>query len=52
MNLEKLKNQINQDPWRLKFHIMPETGWLNDPMVLSNLMVFTIFIISMYLKIH
>ena len=31
MNLEELKNQVNQDPWRLKFHIMPETGWLNDP---------------------
>ncbi len=22
---------VNQDPWRLKFHLMPPTGWLNDP---------------------
>jgi len=28
---EKLKQTITEDPWRLKFHIMPETGWLNDP---------------------
>lgn len=28
---EKTKELVNKDPWRLKFHIMPETGWLNDP---------------------
>lgn len=28
---EELKQKINQDPWRLNFHLMPETGWLNDP---------------------
>lgn len=22
---------VSQDPWRLKFHLMPPTGWLNDP---------------------
>lgn len=22
---------IKKDPWRLKFHLMPPTGWLNDP---------------------
>lgn len=27
MELEK----INKDPWRLKFHLMPPVGWLNDP---------------------
>ncbi len=28
---EDLKNKVDKDPWRLNFHIMPETGWLNDP---------------------
>ena len=28
---EELRQKIKQDPWRLKFHLMPETGWLNDP---------------------
>ena len=27
---ENIKN-INNDPYRLKFHLMPPTGWLNDP---------------------
>lgn len=27
----KLKKKIENDPWRLAFHQMPETGWLNDP---------------------
>ena len=31
MSLEDLKNKIKKDPWRLNFHVMPETGWLNDP---------------------
>lgn len=22
---------INHDPWRLRFHLMPPAGWLNDP---------------------
>lgn len=22
---------VNQDPWRLNFHLMPEVGWMNDP---------------------
>lgn len=26
-----LKAKIQQDPWRLAYHQMPETGWLNDP---------------------
>ena len=25
------KNQVNQDLDRLHYHLMPETGWLNDP---------------------
>jgi beta-fructofuranosidase len=28
---KKLKSEIANDPWRLTFHQMPETGWLNDP---------------------
>lgn len=31
MKIENLKNKVKNDPWRLKFHVMPETGWLNDP---------------------
>ncbi|MCC5896157.1 MAG: glycoside hydrolase family 32 protein [Alkalibacterium sp.] len=27
----ELKEKIKNDPWRLAFHQMPETGWLNDP---------------------
>lgn len=27
----KLKEKVDQDPWRLNYHLMPETGWLNDP---------------------
>ena len=23
--------KINQDPYKLGFHLMPPTGWLNDP---------------------
>lgn len=31
MKIENLKSKVKNDPWRLKFHVMPETGWLNDP---------------------
>lgn len=31
MRLEEVKAQVKQDPWRLQFHLMPETGWMNDP---------------------
>lgn len=27
----KLKEKVIKDPWRLAFHQMPETGWMNDP---------------------
>ena len=27
----KLKASVEADPWRLSYHQMPETGWLNDP---------------------
>lgn len=27
----ELKTKIAQDNWRLYFHLMPETGWMNDP---------------------
>lgn len=28
---KEIQEQINKDPWRLSYHLMPETGWLNDP---------------------
>lgn len=28
---EQNKEKVAQDPWRLHYHIMPLTGWLNDP---------------------
>lgn len=31
LSKKQLKEQINKDPWRLSYHLMPETGWLNDP---------------------
>ena len=31
MKIENMKKKVQQDPWRLSFHVMPETGWLNDP---------------------
>lgn len=27
----ELRERVSQDPDRLAFHLMPETGWLNDP---------------------
>ena len=31
LTLEELKQKVESDPWRLSYHVMPETGWLNDP---------------------
>ena len=31
MTQEEMRKQVSQDPWRLNYHIMPETGWMNDP---------------------
>lgn len=28
---QKQRRKIQQDPWRLHYHLMPESGWLNDP---------------------
>lgn len=28
---QELRTLVDQDPYRLRFHIMPPTGWLNDP---------------------
>lgn len=28
---EAFRQQVAQDPRRLQFHLMPKTGWLNDP---------------------
>lgn len=25
------RNKVQNDPWRLHYHIMPQSGWLNDP---------------------
>lgn len=25
------RNKVAKDPWRLHYHLMPESGWLNDP---------------------
>ena len=27
----ELINKVNSDPYRLHFHLMAPTGWLNDP---------------------
>lgn len=27
----ELKEKVAKDHWRLRFHLMPETGWMNDP---------------------
>ena len=26
-----MKNKVDSDKWRLNYHLMPPTGWLNDP---------------------
>ena len=31
LTIEDMKNKVKNDPWRLTYHVMPETGWLNDP---------------------
>jgi len=28
---KELKPKVQKDPWRLNYHLMPETGWMNDP---------------------
>lgn len=28
---KELKQKVKEDPWRLHYHLMPETGWMNDP---------------------
>lgn len=28
---QELKEKISADDWRLTYHLMPETGWMNDP---------------------
>ena len=30
-NSKDLRLKVNSDPYRLSFHLMPPTGWLNDP---------------------
>lgn len=30
-NHPQLRTLVNSDPYRLRFHLMPPTGWLNDP---------------------
>lgn len=28
---EALRNKVANDPWHLGYHIMPDSGWVNDP---------------------
>lgn len=28
---QETREEVEADPWRLKFHLMPPTGWMNDP---------------------
>ena len=29
--IKKLEKQASNDEYRLNYHLMPPTGWLNDP---------------------
>ena len=31
VDMEELTARVNADPFRLRFHMMPKTGWMNDP---------------------
>lgn len=35
--LQRLRELVEQDPYRLRFHLMPPVGWLNDPNGLCQL---------------
>ena len=28
---DNLRNKVASDPYRMKFHLQPPLGWLNDP---------------------
>ncbi|MDN6195762.1 MAG: sucrose-6-phosphate hydrolase, partial [Atopostipes suicloacalis] len=28
---DRIEKKVMNDPWRLNYHLMPKTGWLNDP---------------------
>ena len=28
---QALREQVGREPHRLRYHLMPETGWVNDP---------------------
>ena len=43
---EAYKKTGGRDPDRLAFHLMPETGWMNDPNGLCQFKENTTFIIS------
>ena len=43
---EAYRERVAADQDRLKFHLMPKTGWLNDPNGLCSLMGYTIFTTS------
>ena len=30
-DIETIKKTVDDDPWRLAYHVMPPIGWLNDP---------------------
>lgn len=46
--IKKLEKQASNDEYRLNYHLMPPTGWLNDPMDYVSLKGFIIFTINMH----
>lgn len=49
-NSENLRVKVNSDPYRLNFHLMPPTGWLNDPNGLCFLKGTIMYFISMLMN--
>ena len=39
---EAYRNEVKADPDRLSYHLMPETGWLNDPNGLPVIYIYEI----------
>ncbi len=47
---KRFSRKISADTWRLNYHLMPETGWMNDPNGLCQFKAWFIFTINMYRK--
>lgn len=43
---EQNKDGISNHRYRLGYHVMPKSGWINDPNGFSFLMIITIFSIN------